>query len=126
MNEEKTFLNTETAKVTSARVVIGNQTFAMAGITSVEVETEKPERKWVGASLTLMYGISVLQTNGKDIGLFIVFVGAIWLLVGLVKTTKYNLVIRGAGGEVKPLTSPDATAIETIASAITDAMVYRG
>jgi|LakMenE01Jun11ns_1017448.scaffolds.fasta_scaffold9357294_2 hypothetical protein len=124
--EETVFLDSQVARVTSARLVISNQTFAMSGITSVEVKREKQKRTWIGATLAIMYGIGAIQSNNKPLGLFVLLVGAIWLIGGTIKQPKYNLFIRAAGGEVNALTSSNATDLEIIASAITDAMVHRG
>lgn len=123
--EEKTFLNTEAAKVTSARVVIGNQTFAMAGITSVEVKHEEDRPALWPGFVGILLGL--LMTAASVVAGLLLIGGAVYGLVraGNVKST-YHLVIRAAGGEINALTSADSAVVETIAAAITDAMVYRG
>lgn len=123
--EEKTFLNTEAAKVTSARVVIGNQTFAMAGITSVEVKREDHKISSVPFLLVIMLGLGAFPTS--TIAGFVILGGGLIAWFNEARTPpSFNLVIRAAGGEINALKSSNATVVETIASAITDAMVYRG
>jgi hypothetical protein len=123
--EETIFFNSDAAKVTSARVVIGNQTFAMAGITSVEVAKEVPKANWAMPSLVLVIGLTAMPTSVPT-GIIFTLIGGLWLYFEISKDTKYHLVIRAAGGEVNALSSTNATDIEVIASAITDAMVHRG
>ena len=123
--EETIFLDSPAAKVTSARVIVGNQTFAMSGITSVEVKKETPKVNWFWPTIILIVGLATLPTNAA-IGIIFAVIGALWLWSEFKKPTLFHLVIRAAGGEVNALTSTDATAVEVIASAITDAMVFRG
>jgi hypothetical protein len=123
--EETIFFNSDAAKVTSARVVIGNQTFAMAGITSVEVAKEMPKANWAIPTLVLVIGLFAMPSSVAT-GIIFTLIGGLWLYSEISKNTKYHLVIRAAGGEVNALSSTNATDIEVIASAITDAMVHRG
>ena len=123
--EETTFLDAPAAKVTSARVIVGNQTFAMSGITSVEVKKETAKVNWFWPSMILVAGLATTPNNA-GIGITFAVIGGLWLWAEFKNPTLYHLVIRAAGGEVNALTSTDATAVEVIASAITDAMVFRG
>lgn len=123
--EEKTFLDSEAAKVTSARVVIGNQTFAMSGVTSVEVRKQEPKVNGFWPSMILVAGLATIP-NSAATGFIFAVIGGLWLLSEFRNPTLYHLVIRAAGGEVNALTSTDATAVDTIAAAITDAIVFRG
>jgi hypothetical protein len=123
--EETIFLNSDAAKVTNARVVIGNQTFAMSGITSVEVRTEEPKTSFLMSFLVMLIGLA-MTPKILVIGILVAIAGIGAMVVDNAKAPKFHLFLRAAGGEVNALTSTNATDIEIIASAITDAMVHRG
>lgn len=123
--EETFFLNTDGAQVTNARVILGNQTFAMSGITSVEVKREEHNPSWLMALLLLLVGLASMPSSMLGGGL-IAGCGVLLIVNEFRVKPKYRLVFRTAGGEVSALISENATEVETIAKAITDAMVFRG
>lgn len=124
-NEETTFLATPAAKVTNARVVIGNQTFAMSGVTSVEVRKEEPKTSLLMGFLVMVLGLGMTQKM-PALGAIVAVGGIAAMVYDAKKVPTYHLIFRTAGGEVTAMKSHDATAVDTIASAITDAMVFRG
>lgn len=132
--EEKLFLDSPAVKVTNARFVVGNQTYAMSSVNSV-----KTHKKDVTPSLAFPG--------------WMVAVGAIWLLVHTINSTKdvvgyiwplallvfgirwisktktvfeYSLVLTTSSGETTALKSRNGEEVSTVESAITDAIIFRG
>lgn len=123
--EEVVFFNKGTTKVTSARVIVGGKTFAMAGITSVEVRKILPNTSYLPGLLAFFAGLGTTQSNmGAGIGILLLGIAMLWYQTS--KPIKYALVLRAAGGEVNALESEKEKDIDVIASAITDAIVHRG
>jgi len=126
-SEEKIFLNDSSARVTSARVIIGGQTFAMSGITSVEVRKIYPKTSYLPGLLATFFGLGTVATpENKALGVVLLAFGAWWIWSEVKKPIMFGLILRAAGGEIEAIQSEDATNMEVIAEAITDAMVFRG
>jgi len=126
-NEEQVFLNLQGAKVTSARVILGNQTFAMAGITSVEVRKIYPKTSYMPGLITIFIALIVMgQPDQLGSGAIFLVIGIAIIWHQISKPVKYALMLRAAGGEVMALDSEVSTDIELIANAITEAIVHRG
>lgn len=123
--DEQVFLETTAAKVTSARVVIGNQTFAMSGVTSVEVRKEEPKTSFLMSFLVMVLGLGMMPKM-PVLGAIVAIGGIAAMVYDNKKLSTYHLIFRTAGGEVTAMKSNDATAVDTIASVMADAMVFRG
>jgi hypothetical protein len=125
--EEVVFLSNDAAKVTSARVIVGGSTFAMAGVTSVEARKIFPKTSYLPGLLAVMFGLMVMATpDSIKVGAVILAFGVLWIWSEIRKPIKYALIIRAAGGEVNALESEKENDIDVIALAITDAIVHRG
>lgn len=123
--DEQVFLDIPAAKVTSARVIIGNQTFAMSGITSVEVRKDLPQSKILPSSLMFVAGLAT-SIKFPIVGFAIAIGAIVMILAANSKKTKHHLFIRSSGGEANALTAEKPEQLQAIASAITDAIVFRG
>lgn len=124
--EEVTYLESPGASVTSARITIGNQTFATRNVGSVAVETvSKPN--WpiyvglIGAAMTIS------GATGKDFGASGVMGVAILIGCGAVAfaPTKLRLKLMAGGGEVVALESTNKTAVNALHQAIVKAIAAR-
>lgn len=96
MTEEKIFYEDQDMKVTSARVIAKNQTFAMAGITSVEVKREDHKVSMLPALVTMMLGLGAMPTSWV-MGSVIVVVSIYLFVKESSAPPIFHLVLRTAG-----------------------------
>jgi hypothetical protein len=127
MATETTFFQSGNITVTNARFIVGAQTFAMRGITSVEgIETPA---SYTGVTLLIFFGV-ILAIGGffSSIGLAIFGVllaaGGGWSCFRRKPT--YAVVLRTAGGEVTAYQSKDRDCIFQIIQALNDSIISRG
>jgi hypothetical protein len=128
--DEKVFFEEGGVRVTNSRFVVPSQTFAMAGITSVQHKTVNG--KLLGPALAIAVGfITLLGGAGSGdgggaiaIGIAILAGGAI-LFASRIKPV-HHVKLRVASGETEAFTSKDGDYIERIVVALNNAMVYRG
>lgn len=131
--------------VTNARFVVGAKTFAMRGITSVEIvkadqDVERSGIKWaisrgIGAVACLamiVLGLALWLVGDFSfwvaIGLGIVGFG-IWFIVYLASIqTKpvFRILLKTAGGEVTAYQSDDENHISQIIRALNDSIISHG
>lgn len=128
--------------VTRTRLIVGPQTYAMSGITSVRVDRRPPET--TGAIILSVFGaLPVLGSLGMLLDpkpregwnwwgplLFWFLFGSTLLALGIwigrqAKPT-FLLFVRTSGGEVGVWNSKDAVAIESLNSALNRAIIERG
>lgn len=126
--------------VTRTRLIVGPQTYAMSGVTSVRVDRRPPELTGaialsvVGAlPLVGSLGMLIDPQAGWNWWLWLLF----WFLLGLtllalgiwigrLAKPTFLLFIRTSGGEVGVWNSKDAVAIQSLNSALNRAIVERG
>lgn len=111
---EQTFYDQGGIKVTSNRLVFGQQTFQLAGITSVRPQEILPNRK--GPIILMIVGLLCTLGIGT-------IVGIIWWFM---QKTTYAVMLVSAAGETPAYTSIDKNHIFQIANAINEAMAARG
>lgn len=118
MMEEITYLQAGTSLVTSSRIEIDGQTFAVRNVGSVKIVGGG--HPWAGA-LLLVVGAMALTAN-PFFGLPLLALGAymVWQKLAL-KT----LVLISGGGETVALKSTNAKAIEALRVAIAQAISAR-
>ena len=123
--KETTFyLDNRGVRVTNARLVVGQTTYAMANLTSVSTRTN-----YLWAVVALIVGL-ILVAVGLSLGL-----GAFGFLVvlplllvgafGVARPTRH-LRISTSAGEVSALSSSKKEYIEGVAHALQEAMIHRG
>ena len=122
---EQIFLETASAKVTNARAVIGEKTYAMANITSVGINRSISR---LGRVLVILGGL-VLLYSGIVFALMIGVLGGVLALVGLLLNKNaratHVLTLYTASGEIKALASKNLDNLRQISEAITNAMIAR-
>ena len=112
MNTEQVFLDTGNVKVTLSRLIVGNTTYAMSGITSV----------WQTNNLSKKSDIYIQMF----IGLFLLLIPTILgLFQLLLYSEEYSLMISTASGNEVAYTSSDHQTINEIIKAINEALVAR-
>lgn len=133
MAEETTYLDDATAgvKVTSARAVLGDKTFAMSNITSVSM-SEIPAKSG-GLLFIVVIGLVILLcgfTQQDEARWVAVGLGAVLVVIGLVLSNRvkptYAVRIGSASGESNALEAEDKARIQKIVDAMNEAIVKRG
>jgi len=118
--EEQEFLRNGTTLVTSTRIEIDGQTFAVRNVGSVKVTT--PGRPWFAAILGIL-GVSLAaQEQSRWVGVLFLGAAGAWIWQ---KVRQKSLVLVSGGGEVVALTSTDGAAVESLRSAISKAISGR-
>ena len=118
---EKTFLTLPGATVTNSRIILGNKTYAMAGLTSVRSTEIAAKRGWPIAAA--LFGlILAIGPDTRAFGAFLLIVGLVWAFS---LKDQYAVTINSASGELHALTSKDQKYINDIVGAINQAIVYR-
>ena len=126
MTEEKTFFNEGGITVTNSRIVAGDETYAMNGVTSVKMAEEKSSHK--GPIIVMIIGVAALTGSGGAIdmiisGLVIIALGVLWWKK---KKSVYYVVLRTASGESQAYNDTDKNQITSIVNAINNAIIARG
>lgn len=123
--EEKTFMTADGITVTSSRIDIHGQTFAVRNIGSVKVTS-----KGFSLILTLLgvlFALSGLGALGKERGVALVLIGlaalCFWALWE--RMSKRRLVLVTGGGEVTAYTSSNRAFVEQLRAAIANAISVR-
>lgn len=117
--EEVTYLQAAGTLVTSSRIEIDGQTFAVRNVGSVKVQ-HKP-RKWIGGAFVVLLGIGTLM-SAVPVGLAFLALGA-WLLYN--GAPRAELVLVAGGGEVTAVSSRDAARVEALRAAVAQAISAR-
>ncbi len=134
MKRETVFLNGNGFLVTNTRFEVPGQTYVMGGVTSVKVTKTVPSK--FGSILSIILGFSVIMSgilftfSSVEIGLSCLCFGLILLLLGVLslwsKKTVYHLVLTTAAGEQKATSSTNAKFMESLRTALTNAIIHRG
>jgi hypothetical protein len=124
---ETQFFNEGGVVVTNARFIVPNQTFAIAGITSVRfvaVPAKTTGAVLLGGCgvLVLLAALSLHTFGSLAIGLLMLGVG-----ITMWRNAKadYSVALHTSGGEVKALTSQDGQYIRRVVAALNHAIVHR-
>lgn len=126
---EKSFHSSPGVLVTNSRFVVGPQTFAMSGVTSVRSFCEAPSHKGplIVIGLGVLFVLGGLASGSQGIPAFvfgaILVAGGIWWLQSRKPT--FYVILRTAATEVKALHSQDEGHIMDIVKALNDAIIHR-
>ncbi len=133
---EVTYLQNDDVTVTSSRVLIGGKTYALSNLTSVSLVTVPPNNIYavVVGSMGTVFGLVALGIGallsfdgGKIFGVSVIIVSiAMAAYEANKQKTKYFVRIGSASGESNALWAHDEAYIQTIVSAINEAVVKRG
>lgn len=122
--EEQAFFEEGYVTVTRSRIVIGNQTYPVANITSIRTDTVDPNL--LGVFLAGILG-AILLIVGITQSATTFLLGAVLIAVSVVmwkraKTT-YTIFFGTAGGERRALENEDADYVNRVARAIDQALI---
>lgn len=128
MENETTFFQSNEIVVTNARFIVGAQTFAMRGITSVEAV--KIPANYNGVITLVLIGL-ILALSGFVSSLFgLTCFGVVLLALGVWLATRkkphFAVVLRTAGGEVTAYQNYDWNTISQIIEALNQSIVSHG
>jgi hypothetical protein len=122
--EERVFFDRDGVRVTNARFMVGSQTYAMNGVTSVKSRVTPPNR--TGAIIAVIVGVLLffgLDGGAKLFGLLVAGVAG-WMLSQMKNT--HAVFLSSASGEVQALANQDGEYIGGVIAALNDALVHRG
>jgi len=145
--DESLFFQNGDIMVTNARFVVGAKTFAMRGITSVEVArseevVERESDKSLAGAIAAVIGFAALLVIAGGFYCWILYEFSFWIVVGAIiiaivmfivagslmtqSKQAFKIVLKTAGGDVIAYTSFDRGYISEIAKAINDSIVSHG
>ncbi len=122
--EEQAFFEEGYVTVTRSRIVIGNQTYPVANITSIRTDTVHPNL--LGPFLVGIFGATLLIGGiSESAGASLFGAALIALSVFLWKRAgaTYTIFFGTAGGERRALESEDADYVVRVAEAIDQALI---
>jgi len=126
--EEKTYLKDDTVQITSSRAILSGKTYSIANITSVGMQ--KKEVSGCGPGLFIFIGVILVVvsfTNQISFGTLAAGLIAIAIAVFTMRSAKptYVIQVASASGEIKALESEDETYIESVLTALNDAIAQK-
>lgn len=132
MTTEREFLSESGVTVTSARVVIDNQVYALSGITSVRAESVPAPTGIPTVLLVIgaLFALSAFAAETFSAGATRLAIAAVFFVPGILllrgSLPTLYLVITTAAGEARAIKSQDAARINRVHAAISRAIVERG
>ena len=135
VEQEKFFWNSENIKITNARAIFRDTTYALANITSVKLFKQPPSKTptiiLVIVGLILGgAGLCVFSSGNDPGGIVILVLGVAAIGFGIYISTKakpnYFVRISSSSGEVDALQSKDRAFIQSIVDAVNQAIIERG
>jgi hypothetical protein len=128
MDTETTFFQSDDIAVTNARFIVGAQTFAMRGITSVQAMKIPAS---YGGSVAWIFLGAIIALVGFVGSLFVLGgLGILLLSLGIWLATRqkpiFAVVLRTAGGEVTAYQSYDWSYISQIIEALNQSIISHG
>lgn len=126
--KEIVYYNRGNVKVTSARAILDDNTYAMSNIASVSMEKTSANRApWV---ITALVGVLVWICAASMDSRALVFVGIGALVLGIgvaaISRDKYAVVIGSASGKTHAMESPKKGIVQEIVDAMNEAIIQRG
>lgn len=133
-SSEKTFLQTPHLVITNARFVVGRQTYAMAAVSSVRVDSRDMTPSNTVPGLILIVSAiwllgAFIATSSNLLNYLLPLIG---LIVGFIwwrsikKKFEYQLVLTTTAGEKSALKSFTESDIRSVENALNQAIIYRG
>jgi hypothetical protein len=130
--DEKTFYESDNIKVTNARFIVNNQTYALSSVNSIKVSevdvTSSPTAPAFLVAGGIIWMLFFLSKGGivdyiQPIGLIVV---GFCLIIRIKKKFEYRVILTTSSGENAALRSNNKQEITLVEKALNDAIVYRG
>ncbi|MGF6776149.1 DUF6232 family protein [Paraburkholderia sp. GAS334] len=124
--EERTFLDEGGVKVTNARVLVGSQTYAMSGVTSVKHAVEPASR--TVPVVCFLVAVATLYFDHQDTNpiLFAIAVAVVGILLWVLVKDKHFVILHSSSGESRAVTHTDRGFIHRVIQAINNSIISRG
>lgn len=119
--QERVFFDNNGVTVTNTRFVVPSQTYAMAGITSVQFFTDKPS--WV--PVFVCFAITALTMAGNN-NIWVVGMPFLTGVALLFRRPVHHVVLSVSSGETRALNSKDKQHIAAVIHALNEAIIARG
>lgn len=123
-SNEKQYYTNGGVTVTSKRLIVQSQTFAVSGITSVKLGVEQPS-KLIPILLIAIGGLGCvagLKDGLINIWTLLFVLGIAWILT---LKSKYTVILATASGESKAVVSENKEFIEQIVAGLNKAIIER-
>ena len=122
---ENVFFQQAHVTVTNSRFIVGNQTYAMRNITSVQPVKYNPQRSGpitliIVGFLTILIGFGKSSVGGTLCGLALLALGIFWWSR---QRPTYGVLLTTSGGEVRALQHRDWPFIENIVTALNQSII---
>lgn len=131
--DEKTFYESDNVKVTSARFIVNNQTYALSSVNSIKVcevdvtsSPAAPALLVAGGIVWMLFLIFSKAGIIYYIQPIALIVGGFYLAIRIKKKLEYRVVLTTSSGENAALRSNSKQEITLVEKALNDAIVYRG
>lgn len=130
--DEKTFYESDNIKVTNARFIVNNQTYALSSVNSIKVcevdVTSSPTGPAFLVAGGIIWMLFFLSKGGivdyiQPIGLIVV---GFCLIIRIKNKFEYRVILTTSSGENAALRSNNKQEITLVEKALNDAIVYRG
>lgn len=121
---EKQYYTNGGVTVTSKRLIVQSQTFAVSGITSVKLGIDQPS-KVIPILLIAIGGLGCvagIKDGILNVWTFLFVFGVAWMLT---LKTKYTVLLATASGESKAVVSENKEFIEQIVAGLNKAIIER-
>ena len=134
MSEERVLLEESGVTVTTARFMVGAQTYAMSSVNSVASFTVRESRLAAGCGVLigvgfLLFGASaIFEPRSRGVGILLVLAAvALFVVIGS-KVAKHTYAVRltTSSGQVEALQSKELEFVQRVVKALNDAIVARG
>lgn len=131
--DEKTFYESDNIKVTNARFIVNNQTYALSSVNSVKVcevdVTSSPAAPALLVAGGIIWTLFLIFSKGSIIYYIqpiALIVGGFYLAIRIKKKFEYRVILTTSSGENAALRSNNKQEITLVEKALNDAIVYRG
>ena len=128
MTTERTFYSKGGVRITSVRAIFDSKTYVMANITSVATG-ETPANRTPGMTIAIIGFIMLVVCASLHIT-GVAIAGGVMLGLGIlgavIAKPTYHVKITSASGEAEPISSKDKEYIDSIVSALNEAIISRG
>ncbi|WP_447792632.1 DUF6232 family protein [Pseudomonas farris] len=130
--DEKTFYESDNIKVTNARFIVNNQTYALSSVNSIKVcevdVTSSPTAPALLIAGGIVWMLFFLSKGGivDYIQPIVLIVVGFCLVIRIKKKFEYRVILTTSSGENAALRSNNKQEITLVEKALNDAIVYRG
>ncbi|MGF6994648.1 DUF6232 family protein [Paraburkholderia sp. GAS32] len=124
--EERIFLDEAGVKVTNARVLVGSQTYAMSGVTSVRHAKKPANRTFQVLCFIVAAGTLYFDHQNSQAVFFAIGAVVVGILTWVLLKDKHFVILHSSSGESRAVEHTDRGFINRVIGSINEAIVSRG